>query len=272
MKAYITLLSNDSYLPGVLVLNKSLKAVNSKYQLYCAISMNVSNKIDVILKNKGVQCIRLSHTAISDSFNLTDDSYSRWNYTFDKLLIWGLTQFEKIVFLDSDMIILKNIDSLFECEAFSAVSAGKEYPGNENWTGLNSGLMVVIPNKEVERELLLSIRPVVEDFQRDRRPVGDQDVIKRYLSDSWVRNKELHLDQGYNMFADYLTYYVKCRGYSIKDNAEKKKVYVIHFVGRYKPWNKKNVKTYLWLIRSLIRNPLYFKVYRLFRSYLKQCL
>lgn len=45
MKAYVTLLSNKSYLEGVLVLYRSLKAVQAQYPLYCIFSVSVEDEV-----------------------------------------------------------------------------------------------------------------------------------------------------------------------------------------------------------------------------------
>lgn len=267
MKAYITLLSNESYLPGVLVLGRSLKKVKAKYPLYCALSINIKEEVEYVLNQNGISCVRLLQKAVDIEVNQQVNTHSHWNYTFDKLLIWGLTQFDKLVFLDSDMLVLRNIDGLFEFKQFSAVCADHSYIGNEHWTGLNSGLIVIEPDKNIEKKLLMAIRPVLNEMRLKNQPVGDQDVIKSILPD-WADNPTLHLDEGYNLFADHLTYYVRKLGYSFNDKKEKK-IYVVHFIGKTKPWMKKNLRVYLWLFFMLIKNPLYFRAYRLFVSYLR---
>lgn len=269
MKGYITLLSNSSYLPGVQVLARSLKAVESFYPLICVLSVDIDEQTETCLTEEGISCIRLSCSAIEEPVNPQGQSRSHWNYTFDKLQIWGLTQFEKVVFLDSDMLIVRNIDALFDCKPFSAVTADSLYPGNEAWAGgLNSGLMVIEPDKNVEKDLLNLVAPVVDEARKKNISVGDQDVIKRYLL-GWAHDKSLHLDEGYNLFADHLTYYVRHLGYAL-DGSGGKPVYVVHFVGKAKPWMRKNLKMYVWFIKMCIVNPLYLHVYRRYLVYMKQ--
>ena len=268
MKAYVTLLSNKSYLEGVLVLSRSLKAVQAQYPLYCVLSVSVDNEVQKELEQEGIGCIRLAHAAVDGNVNPEGQGFSHWNFTFDKLQIWGLTQFEKIVFLDSDMLIVNNIDELFEREPFSAVCADSSYPGNEGWAGgLNSGLMVIEPNKETEKQLLLCVKPVVEESQKQNRLVGDQDVVKYFISDFGQR-VSLHLDEGYNIFADHLTYYIRHLGYSL-NNKTGKPIYVVHFIGKAKPWMKKTLRQYLWTIKMCLGNPHYIIVYRRFRKLLR---
>ena len=267
MKAYVTLLSNRSYLKGVLVLCRSLKAVQAQYPLYCVLSVSVEDEVQKELEQEGIGCIRLAHAAVNGNVNPEGQGFSHWNFTFDKLFVWGLTQFEKMVFLDCDMLIVRNIDHLFEREPFSAVIAGASYPGNEHWTGLNSGIMVIVPDENVKDCLLKNIKPEIEAGRAENRMIGDQDVIKRYLR-NWKDQDNLHLEQGYNIFADYLTYYIRHLGYSM-DEKPGKPIYIIHFIGGAKPWMRKTWRQYAWLVKMCLRNPYYVTAYRRYWKFLR---
>lgn len=266
MRAFVTLLSNDSYLKGVVALKRALHAVSSKYPLFCVLSTSVDNGCKKCLEEQGIQCIRLNQSSV-DLPNQDGDNFSHWSYTFDKLQIWGLQQFEKIVFLDSDMLILRNIDGLFDCKPFSAVPAGYSSCLREDWLYLNSGLMVIEPDVEVLNSLLLMAPKVIQEFRERGDSVGDQDVIKRFCVD-WNKKTELHLDEGYNLFADYLTYYIKEWGYSWSGK-NGKPIYVVHFIGKMKPWMKKSFRNWCWIIKTSIVNPYYLKAYRKYLSYIR---
>lgn len=268
MKAYITLLSNQDYYPGVVALWRALQAVRARYPLYCLLSVGVGSDVETALERAGVRCIRLERTAVSGLVNPNAGWGGHWNYTFDKLLVWEQTQFEKLVFLDSDMLILRNIDELFDREPFSAVVAGASYPGNESWTELNSGLMVIEPDKDVTDELLQLVVPEIERAHSEGRMVGDQDVIKRYLTE-WKKRPELHLDEGYNLFAEYLGFYVRRLGYSLSEREEERPVRVVHFIGKAKPWMPKNARQRLWLWHRWMRDIHYAKAYYKYKQYLK---
>lgn len=270
MKAYITLLSNEKYFDGVVILYRTLLKLQSQYPLYCMLSITIDNDVESRLEKIGVKCIRLSRKTIGADINAESGSltFSHWAQTFDKLQVWGLTQFEKLVFVDSDMLIRSNIDSLFERPPFTAVCAGCSYPTNTDWFGLNSGLLVLEPNKKIEEDLYALAPKVVEEFLAKGMSVGDQDVINRYMSD-WHLHKELHLDEGYNLFADYLSYYIKYNGYSW--SGEKgSPVYIVHFIGCQKPWMKKQLRNWAWFFRECIRNPYYFLAYIKYISYLRR--
>ncbi|KAK9215542.1 hypothetical protein WN944_007547 [Citrus x changshan-huyou] len=46
------------------------------------------------------------------------DSYNEWNYS--KLRVWQLIEYDKIIFIDSDLVVLKNIDEFFFYPELSA--------------------------------------------------------------------------------------------------------------------------------------------------------
>lgn len=266
MKAYITLLSTDSYYDGVVALSRSLQMVSSRYPLYVAISRDVSDTVCDKLISQDVNIIKLGN-----SVNIPEGSAQtimpHWSYTFDKLQIWGLTQFEKLVFLDSDMMVVRNIDHLFDREPFSAVAADCSYPGNEGWAGgLNSGLMVIVPNKDIENSLVQMAESVIKDFQMNGKSVGDQDVIKAYCK-KWATSHNLHLDEGYNVFADHITYYVRNLGYSLSSKGNKP-IYVVHFIGKFKPWMRFGIKDIVRFIVNIIKNPYYLLIFNKYKTLL----
>lgn len=267
MRAYITLLSSRNYLPGVFALSNSLRIVKSAYPLFCALSKSIGSEVENSLEKHGIKCIRFNENVVNPDVNPERTTFSHWNFTFDKLQVWGLDDFEKLIFLDSDMLVLKNIDHLFEKEAFSAVCAGKSYPGHENWNSLNSGLVVISPDKNVKQTLVDLTACVISKFQAMNQLVGDQDILHEYLPD-WKDEYHLHLDEGYNMFADYLTWYIRNKGYAVNGNG--KPIYVIHFIGKLKPWMKPNAKQLLWFLRMCLRNPYYAWAYWKFRKYLRK--
>lgn len=259
MRAYVTLLSNRNYLEGVLVLNETLKQVQSKYPFYCLLSLGVEEEVISVLEKKGIRYIRLDKKVfdgvVSSNSKQADWDYSNWNYTFDKLQIWGLVQFEKMVFLDSDMIVTNNIDHLFDCKPFTASLAGVLFPTNHDIHILNSGLMVVEPSKEIEEEMIQIAKVMIPEMQAKNLPLGDQDVINAYFPD-WFEHKDLILDDGYNLYAHYLQSYMRHERYAI-DEKGKRKINVIHFVGKEKPWMMNSCSRFIKMCFRMFPNVYY---------------
>lgn len=264
MKAYITLLSSGNYFKGVIVLSRTLKKVQSKYKLYCLVSSCINEELKAKLEHEGIVCINLDKPFINTQNLPSMKAYPHWINTFDKLSMWGLTQFEKVIFVDSDMMVLRNIDHLFECDDFSAVSAGSKY--RNWWNTLNSGLLVITPSKDIEHKMHEIALDIIPKAINQGRSIGDQDVIQKYCT-NWCDEKELHLDEGYNIFADFLTYYVNHLGYGWF-NKNKKPIYIVHFIGKTKPWMQKSIRERIWLFKMFILKPYYFLAYLKYKTYL----
>lgn len=248
--SFLTVCSSDKYLTGVLALNESLKAVNSNYPLQVLITKNTSNLVKDKLNQSGIQTIYVEKEIKLPSEVIEKNNksgHSHWNQTLEKLLMFELVQFDKLVYLDSDMIVLHNIDELFDKPHMSAVVAGKQYPGNETWELLNSGCMVIVPQVGLVDEFL----QVIPEVMKQRQAFGDQDLLQVYYQD-WTTTKELELDEKYNMIFHYLDYYVSKLGYSIKNNHQKN-LSVIHFTGEVKPWMKSKREQQFQYIKYLLK-------------------
>lgn len=220
--SFVTLLSSDDFLPGVIMLDWSLKKVRSQYPLHVLCADHISEVSVKKLMRRGISCQRLEgHIPVKDDIN-KEKGYDHWNRTFDKFYVWNLTQYDKVVFLDSDMQVIRNIDHLFNCPHMSAVRADVfNEPGLDK---LNSGLMVVVPNKQDFQGLC----ELWESGEIHLERMGDQDVIRAYYSD-WGTKPELTLDAGLNVFYSEVT-----RGIIRRQDVEP--VSVIHYIGHNKPW------------------------------------
>jgi len=189
-----------------------------------------------------------------------------WQYTFDKLQLWGLVDYEKMVYLDSDMMVMKNIDDLFDRPNFSAVAAGRLI--HPTWNRLNSGTMVVEPSLQVKDELVKSIAPTVGERGRVGQSTGDQDVINHYLPD-WPDKSALHLPESYNLLFKHLTIYVRKHGFSYRGSGENA-IKVAHFIGARKPWHLKGMSRYLYVLKLLLNNPCGVKAWCKYMGYIRK--
>jgi len=201
------------------------------------VGRHVSQSAESVLRNAGIKARRAAFTidapAAWQSANIAIGR-SNWNATFEKLGIFSLTQWGKIVYLDSDMMIVKNIDCLFEQPHMAAVSAGKSYPGNEDWVTLNSGIMVVEPQYGLTDKIVSSMQLMDEPLSS----FGDQDVLHAF-DPVWQEKPALQLHEKFNIFASYLDHYIEALGYHCGgENA----IHVVHFIGKTKPWMRTNAE------------------------------
>ena len=108
-ETFACVLSTDDYLEGVLVLQENLKFLKSKYDLICLINETITEETKKILdyfKIKYIEFPKIEYVS-------KDNDNSHWVNTFDKFNIFKLLDYDKVVYLDSDLLILKNIDNLF---------------------------------------------------------------------------------------------------------------------------------------------------------------
>ena len=145
--AYVTLLSTTDYLDAVLVLNKSLQKVNSKYPLLAMV-------VDTIFTPELENCLRnncivyevvspLSYCqAVHDRYQEVCPSVLN---TASKLQIFSLKNWDKLVYIDADALVIQNIDDLFDYPDGSML----KYP--EDAFGF-TGLFVCCPRRHHEEE------------------------------------------------------------------------------------------------------------------------
>jgi glycogenin len=241
--AYVTVLSTDSYLDGVLALNESLRLARAGYTLYAAVGANVSRGVRRALARAGIRQIALPALDIPEEIlqaNVRSDYHRHWAGVFEKLHVFSLTGFDKIVYLDSDMMILQNIDHLFEAPHMSAVIAG-----GANYRDFNAGLMVIEPEPGLTDELVALLPEAFESEKRWRlaagRPpsLGDQSVLNQHWHD-WIEQTGLRLDGKYNVVTDHLDYYMRELGYRWRGPEG---IHVLHFIGETKPWMRSGKET-----------------------------
>lgn len=246
MKAYITLLSTDWYIDGTLCLYQSLKEVNSQYPLIVAISSTISQENRDILSKLNIDYIVLEDFSFNEECRemLYAMGAENWAETALKLRIFGLTQFEKLVYLDSDLLILKNIDELFDREHLTAAQDSPMIFPDKDHKLLNAGLMVIEPSKKIEEDLI--------EIAKNAN-MQDQDIIRSYYP-NWLKQRKLHLPITFNIFAPFITNYL-AQGIKEKD------IRVLHFIGKQKPYN---------LSGDILSNNLISKYNRQYLSYIFQ--
>ena len=78
---------------------------------------------------------------------------NHFEYTLNKLHVWNMLDYERVIYMDADNIFFHNIDSLFNCGHFCAVYM--------NPCNFHTGLFVVTPNNATYNDLLKSLATLV---------------------------------------------------------------------------------------------------------------
>ncbi|KAL4534618.1 hypothetical protein Ndes2526B_g05553 [Nannochloris sp. 'desiccata'] len=115
--AYVTLLTRDSYLMGVQCLYRSLQAVHSKHSLIVLYTPDTLTAQAVsTLKTEGCILLRPVKPYFPPVSAAVDHSlYKNKCYAdcWTKLLMWEMEEYDLLVYLDADMLVIRNIDHLF---------------------------------------------------------------------------------------------------------------------------------------------------------------
>ncbi|KAL8205958.1 hypothetical protein R6Q57_009509 [Mikania cordata] len=134
-EAYVTVLhSSETYVCGAIALAQSILQTNSSKDLVLLADNSISPKSLTGLKAAGWK-IKLIERIRSP--RAKKGAYNEYNYS--KLRIWQLTEYDKVMFIDSDLIVLKNLDAFFGYPQLSAV-------GNDKYM-FNSGLILIEPSQ-----------------------------------------------------------------------------------------------------------------------------
>ena len=266
--SYVSILSTDSYLFGALVLWKSLQDTQPKYPFHLLVTPNISKDTLSVLEKSNIQVIKID--PIKNP--ILNDPKDRRYYNYSKLNMWNLTQFDKIVYLDADMLIMHNIDELFTKPNLSSTNAGGWLPGKKDWKQLNSGLIVLEPSESIFNHMKSQIGLIEKEKGK-----GDQAFIHQYYSD-WPEKTELHLPHIYNLFDCHIEAYKKHFGYYLDEKIQttnkkydEKRIKIVHYIGQSKPWNKvEEIKKSEKVDDETVANKIWVRYYREMKQFLRE--
>lgn len=195
-------------MPGSLALIKSLQLSGSIYPVVC-LTRDVSSVSKQRLSSAGAEVLEIT----DEVFCEVDDEPR--GATFDKLHIWNQLEYDKGVYIDSDCVVLQNVDELFDRDELSAcVPSGERY--------FNSGVMVFKPSGYTYRQLVDRLRR--GEYSPDVKTHTEQDLlIEHFFSQGSVQD---------------LPYRYNARPIHGKKNYLPGKAdhRIIHYVGNPKPW------------------------------------
>ncbi|XP_073003987.1 UDP-glucuronate:xylan alpha-glucuronosyltransferase 1-like [Typha latifolia] len=212
-EAYATILHSENvYVCGAITAAQSIRLAGSTRDLVILVDETISSHHRSGLEAAGwkIRTIKRIRNPKAEP-----DSYNEWNYS--KFWLWKLTDYDKVIFIDADLLILRNIDILFTMPEISAI-------GN-NGTLFNSGVMVIEPSN-CTFQLLMDHINEIESYNG-----GDQGYLNEifawwhripshmnFLKHFWEGDKEETKLAKTKMFG-----------------ADPPVVFVIHYLG-LKPW------------------------------------
>ncbi|KAF2668532.1 nucleotide-diphospho-sugar transferase [Microthyrium microscopicum] len=212
---YMTLVMSDSYLPGAMVLGHSLKDAGATKDLVALVTLETLS-IDTLDELKTLyEIVPVARIPNTRPANLYLMGRPDLLYAFTKIGLWRQTQYSKIVYMDADMVALRNLDDLFYIDAGFAAAPDVGWPD-----AFNSGLMVLTPSMG-DYWALQSLASSGDSFDG-----ADQGLLNQYYEHKpWHR-----LSFTYNCTPNAEYQWEPAYRY------HKSNIKAVHFIGRDKPW------------------------------------
>ncbi|KAG6317375.1 hypothetical protein E4U44_008680 [Claviceps purpurea] len=142
-KVWVSLITNAAYLPGLLTLAHSLRAAHSKYPLLALYTSSLPPSALSAIQARKIPCLAVPFLAPRSGKRYDQDP--RFNDCWTKLVVFQLTQFSRVVCLDSDMVVRRNMDELMEVEldepprGVASTSSSSSSAGTGTGTGTGGG-------------------------------------------------------------------------------------------------------------------------------------
>ena len=201
-RAWVTLLTDHGYLPGVQTLAASLRRVDSAFPLLVMVTPDIDADVRQVLSDEGAQVVPVAplrpagHGAYANA---------RFAQVWIKLAVWSLTDYEQVVFLDADMLVVRNMDELIDTDPGPSVAAAHacrcnplripSYP--RDWTPANCHYTSGVVAADYFNAGLLVLRPDADVFadMTDRLSrltdltgflFAEQDFLNEYFRGRWA--------------------------------------------------------------------------------------
>ena len=233
MKNYIYCyyINMDEKIPELAVSYFSLKATNPQYPVYCMLGRGTSPEGEQFLKDIGLNLLDAKDYPYTDTiYDENNQVVSRFICS-GKLSIFRFLQFDKIVYLDTDTYVKKNLDCCFEAKNGSMT---KFLISEDPHCGIpNGGLLVAVPSQEM---IDLIDRRREEGYKTGKfLYYDDQEFLARELG--YYHRDDLRLPVEFNAFPFFIDFYKKQNFFNDKE------VRMWHFMGGL-TFNSINFKLY----------------------------
>ncbi|RLV94978.1 Glycogenin-1 [Spathaspora sp. JA1] len=224
--AYVTLLTGESYLPGVLTLGQKLKELGTKHKLIILLdSSSISEENKEVIQAIYDEIISIDDEVISAPLEKVQEKLDRseLSITFSKILLWNLTQYDELVYLDADVLPLQNLDELFE--SFELKDGEIAASPDSGWPDIfNSGVLKIKPSSETFEKLIEFSSQPENTFDG-----ADQGLLNEYFGfKNWVRLPYL-----FNVTPNYRQDYQYLPAFHRFFN----QIRILHYIGAVKPWH-----------------------------------
>lgn len=165
--AYVTLVTNADFALGASALLRSLSLTETAVDRVVMVTGGVPEESIALLEERGARVVPVLLLPTSEDFNTAHAKgalHGRAPFTkgekppfhtpldnFAKLRLWEL-EYDRVVFLDADTLVLRNIDKLFDYPEFCA--APNVYESLADFGRMNSGVFTARPSQATYKHML----------------------------------------------------------------------------------------------------------------------
>lgn len=240
---FMTLISTNDYIYGCVSLMYSWKKTQSKYPFYCLVTPQITKRNRDILEFLGYSLIEIEDY-VPDSYwrllqedndvikGCSKDSLQSngWQHAWNKFHMYNMTQFDKICYIDADVVVLQNIDDIFNYPGGTSAEEWWAWSDKRWW--FLAGILIIEPNTaEYERILQFAEENPIIDGELS----NDMKLLNKLYSD-WGDHFELHLPEYYFVETTYFS--VKEYDSYLFENLMK--IRILHLSHYMKPWQVNN--------------------------------
>lgn len=181
-------------------------------------------------RNSELVDIKLTGDAISKEWKMAPHG-GHINYmTFARYLVPQFVEEGKVLYLDSDVIVTRNLNDLFKIELGNhLVAAAKVVFGLEDY--FNAGVLL-INNKLWKEENVQKQCIEITNREHETLPEADQTVLNRVCEGRYIV-----LDDTYNFQIGYDRLAEQRKQYFILEKSINPLPAIIHYLSESKPWN-----------------------------------
>jgi alpha-N-acetylglucosamine transferase len=222
--AYVTIIfGGDTYMPLVLALGNSIRMTNTKHKLICIIQDKPYIE-DEKIKFKNITeeqineinqiydlCIGIDILKIDNKIKNLEFQYIKFYqnmlYYTTKCNVYGLTEYSKIIYLDSSSFIKKNIDFIFNKYNKSTYFHDTVYYTGD-LRGLWGCLYLYIPNKYAYTKAIYLIENYSKIFKKYYfHFTYDENILYYAIEDEWEKDINKQFDTYIINKGDTIPYY-----------------------------------------------------------------
>ena len=219
------MITSDSFVPGVECMLFSLKETKTKVSVVLIVTRQVSKRNIEKLSEKADRVVVVDAIGNPHAEKSHVEGWVNSGYT--KLQIWNLVDYDKVVYIDADTLVLQNVDELFERPTPAA--APDTFPPDK----FNAGVMVIRPSTDTFKDMMSKIN-VLGSYD-----TGDTGFLNEYFPKWFEMSAGHRLPFGYNALRTmYWLTAPRTKGYW---NAVKP-LKIIHYCSSPKPWDSEGTK------------------------------